>query len=219
MKHLYKIFFFIHIFLLPIGEVGNCYAQTNLVPNYSFEKMNNPCAGIMTVIPYYLQNWYLASISPSIYYNNCANTIFYPSFSTTPHGNYGYQFPKTGDGFVGISIYGPEPISGGDSINHIAQYVSVKLNTPLKANTCYYGEFYTSLADICKLGTNRIGMYLSQNTFTTSLGSFTNTIQPQVEWDTTKIFTDTLNWVKPLLPLMNSSSPLLSIPITVKLII
>ena len=158
--------------------------------------MNNPCAGIMTVSPYYLQNWYLASISPSIYYNNCANTIFYPSFSTTPHGNYGYQFPKTGDGFVGISIYGPEPISGGDSINHIAQYVSVKLNTPLKANTCYYGEFYTSLADICKLGTNRIGMYLSQNTFTTSLGSFTNTIQPQVEWDTTKIFTDTLNWVK-----------------------
>ena len=72
------------------------------------------------------------------------------------------------------------------------QYITVKLNATLKANTCYYGEFYTSLADICKLGTNRIGMYLSQNTFTTSLGSFTNTIQPQIEWDTTKYFTDTM---------------------------
>ena len=32
--------------------------------------------------------------------------------------------------------------------------------------------------------------------FTTTPRSFTNTIQPQVQWDSTKYFTDTLNWVK-----------------------
>jgi gliding motility-associated-like protein len=39
-------------------------------------------------------------------------------------------------------------------------------------------------------------MLFTTNTFTTATYSFTNTIQPQVQWDTTKYFTDTLNWVK-----------------------
>jgi gliding motility-associated-like protein len=186
---------FTYLFILLFFFYKN-KSQTNLVPNYSFEQMNNPCASLMTVIPFYLLNWYSASISSVDYYNTCANTILYPDWSTVPYCNYGFQFPKTGNSFVGLATYAPEPISGGDSINHICEYITVKLNATLKANVCYYGEFYTSLADICKLGTNRIGMYLSQYTFTTSLGSFTNTIQPQVEWDTTKFFTDTLNWVK-----------------------
>jgi gliding motility-associated-like protein len=76
------------------------------------------------------------------------------------------------------------------------EYVSVKLKSPLKANTCYYGEFYANLAEVSGLVSNQIGMYLTQNTFTTTIGSFTNSIQPQIQWDTTKYFIDTLNWVK-----------------------
>jgi gliding motility-associated-like protein len=128
--------------------------------------------------------------------NVCTNSIAYPAFSSVPYSTRGYQFPKTGDGFAGIGTYVGIPSSGGDSINHIAEYVSVKLISPLKANTCYYGEFYTSLADICEYATNRIAMLLTPNALTTTATSFTNSLQPQIEWDTTKFFTDTLNWVK-----------------------
>ena len=171
-------------------------SQTNLVPNYSFETYTTACSSAMLINSASVSNWYRIHNGSPDYYNTCANTITYPDYSTVPYDEYGYQYPKTGEGFVGIATYAPEPISGGDSINHICEYISVKLKSPLKANTCYYGEFYTVLADICKLGTNRIGMYLTQNTFTTVIGSFTNSIQPQIEWDTTKYFTDTLNWVK-----------------------
>ncbi len=158
--------------------------------------MNNPCSSLMTVIPYYLQNWYTPGNNTPDYYNVCANTFAYPFYSSIPHGAYGYLFPKTGNSFAGIGTYIGIPAAGGDSIHPISEYVSVKLISPLKANTCYYGEFYTSLADICEYATNRIAMLLTPNALTTTATSFTNSLQPQIEWDTTKFFTDTLNWVK-----------------------
>jgi gliding motility-associated-like protein len=183
------------IILIYIGNLAN--AQTNLVPNYSFEQLSKPCSNIMGLSANDIANWYSANNTPCSYFNVCANAVnVYPDWSTVPNGEPGYQFPKTGNGFNGACTYCPDPANGVDSINYLSEYISVKLNAPLKANACYYGEFYTSLANGSELGTNRIAMYLTQNTFTTSLGSFTNTIQPQIEWDTTKIFTDTTNWVK-----------------------
>ena len=143
-----------------------------------------------------ISNWYRIHNGSPDYYNTCANVITYPAYSTIPHGAYGYQFPNSGNAYIGMGSYLGLTVSGGDSINHICEYISVKLKAPLKANVCYYGEFYTSLANICEYGTNRIAMLLTQTIFTTTVGSFTNTIKPQIEWDTTKFFTDTLNWVK-----------------------
>ena len=48
--------------------------------------MNNPCNTLMTVAPYYLLNWYSQNTSPCNYYNNCADLIFYPDWSTVPYG-------------------------------------------------------------------------------------------------------------------------------------
>ena len=173
------------------------YAQTNLVPNYSFELLSKPCNNVMGLSAHDVADWYPANNTPCSYFNICANTVnTYPDWSTVPYGEAGYQFPKTGNGFNGACTYCPDPANGVDSINYLAEYISVKLNAPLKANACYYGEFYTSLANGSELGTNRIAMYLTQSQFTTTVGSFTNTIQPQIEWDTTKLFTDTINWVK-----------------------
>jgi gliding motility-associated-like protein len=39
-------------------------------------------------------------------------------------------------------------------------------------------------------------MLFTPDSLTMSIGSFTNSIQPQIQWDTTQYFTDTLNWVK-----------------------
>jgi gliding motility-associated-like protein len=184
---------FTYLFILLFFFYKN-ESQTNLVPNYSFESMILPCFYGMP-IPY-TNNWYAPGNNSPDYYNVCTNLIAYPAFSSIPHCAYGYQFPKTGDAFAGIGTYAGLPGSGGDSIHPISEYVSVKLISPLKANTCYYGEFYTSLADICEYATNRISMLLTTTALTTTATSFTNSLQPQIEWDTTKFFTDTLNWVK-----------------------
>ena len=178
-------------------------SQTNLVPNYSFEdRIGNNCfIGMLVSTPStsnnYLKNWYAPANTSSDYYNICAN--FDPGNpppgpSTVPLHCFGYQNPKTGDAYVGIGIY--DKSVNIDTTNMYVEYVSVKLKSPLKVNTCYYGEFYANLAEVSGLVSNQIGMYLSQNSFTTTIGSFTNTIQPQIQWDTTKYFTDTLNWVK-----------------------
>lgn len=171
------------------------------MPNYSFEDTldcfiqmgvtNSPLSNK------YLKDWYTSEWTTPDYYNICANFDPGnppPGHSTVPLHCFGYQYPKTGNAFVGIAIY--DKMVTADTAHMYVEYVSVKLKSPLKASTCYYGEYYVNLAEVSGLVSNQIGMYLTQNTFTTSIGSFTNTIQPQIQWDTTKYFTDTLNWVK-----------------------
>lgn len=137
--------------------------------------------------------WYSPCNTSPDYFNFCGNAYNYPSQSTIPISCYGYQFPRTGDAFAGIGTY---IVNGSDSVHYFAEYISVKLIDTLKAGHCIYAEFYMCLADICEFGINRLGLYVTPTTFTTSLGSFTNTIQPQVEFDSTLFYTDTLNWVK-----------------------
>ncbi len=192
------IYLLIYIFIYLFGK-----SQTNLVPNYSFEDLigSNCFIGMPVTTPStsnnYLKDWYAPANTSSDYYNICAN--FDPGNpppgpSTVPLHCFGYQYPKTGNAFVGIAIY--DKVITTDTAHMYVEYVSVKLKSPLKANMCYYGEFYANLASVSGLVSNQMGLYLTQNTFTTTIGSFTNTIQPQIQWDTTKYFTDTLNWVK-----------------------
>ena len=131
------------------------------------------------------------------YYNYCANFFPgnpYPNYASIPYNCRGYQLPRTGDAYVGIALYALNYLP--DSTNIDLELTVVKLQQPLKANKCYYGEFYVNLANIGKIAINRIGMSLSINTNTLVPFIFNNTIQPQIQWDTTQCFTDTLNWVK-----------------------
>ncbi len=172
-------------------------SQTNLVPNYSFEDTTGNCDAQMTLAAatQYVKKWYSSSnFGNPFFFNYCANSFTYPMISTVPNNCNGYQYPRTGNSYVGTGIYIID--NPFDSANVHVDYFSVKLFDKLKANHCYYGEFYVSLANCSDIAVNQIGMYLTPNTFTTTTGSFTNTIQPQVQWDTTQFFTDTLNWVK-----------------------
>lgn len=171
-------------------------AQVNLVPNYSFEDTvsTQSCQSFMTINK--AAPWYRPCNCSPDYVNICANsyTLNYPANSTIPQTCYGHQYPRTGNAMVGIGTYIVYTVN--DSINYYSEYVAVKLTDTLKAGVCYYGEFYAVLGDICEYNTNRLGMYLSQNTFTTTNGNFNNNIECQVQFDTTQYFTDTLNWVK-----------------------
>jgi gliding motility-associated-like protein len=191
-----SIYIFIYITTVLFAK-----AQNNLVPNPSFEDTLK-CFGGMgvsnpTTSNKYLTEWYATKYLTADYFNTCANFFPgnpYPVASTVPLHCYGYQMPHVGNAYVGIALYSDLNIP--DSAHVYKEYVSVKLKSQLKPNVCYYGEFYVNLAEVSGLACNQISMYLTQNTFTTSLNSFTNSIQPQIQWDTTQFFTDTLNWIK-----------------------
>ena len=189
LKHIY-----IYI-LLFIGLANK--AQINLVPNPSFEDTVGDCQIQMGVsnLGSKIKNWYTCYSGSSVdCYNTCANAIAYPTVCSVPYSCRTYQMPHSGQAFIGLWIY--EVINASDSSAIYSEDIAVKLSTPLKAGVCYYGEFYANLGNITTVFTNQIGMLLSTNVYTTTTGSFTNTIQPQVQWDTTQYFTDTLNWIK-----------------------
>jgi hypothetical protein len=170
--------------------------QINLVPNPSFEDTIGDCQSqmVVTVLTSSVKKWFTIHSSSPDYYNTCANSIIYPNICTVPYSTRSYQHPHFGDAYLGIGTYFIN--NSNDSTNIGTEYVCVKLNQPLKANACYYSEMYANLANISLVTINQMSMLFTQNTFTTSIGSFTNTIQPQVQWDTTQCFTDTINWVK-----------------------
>lgn len=189
----FKILYsFIYLFICLNG-----YTQINLVPNYSFEDTLGPCKsqmGISTLFASF-KDWHTCTSSTTPdYYNTCANAIIYPNICTVPYSSRSYQNPHIGNAYIGLGTY--YVLNPADSAQIEVEYIATKLKAPLKPNVCYYSEFYVCLSNISKLTTNQISLLLTQNTFTTATGSFTNTIQPQIQWDTTQFLTDTLNWVK-----------------------
>ena len=164
--------------------------QVNLVPNPSFEDTVGNCQNL------WLKNWKVFStFSTPDYFNTCVNSVSFPPFiNTVPYNFRGYQYPRTGDGYLGLGLY----FVGipNDSVSVETECVTVKLKTPLSKGKCYYGEFFISMADNSIISTNQIGMLFTKNPYYTTMGTFTNTIQPQIQWDTTHCFKDTLNWVK-----------------------
>jgi len=171
------------------------------VPNSSFED-TLACFIQMGVSSantsqHYLKNWYTSIGTTPDYFNLCANSYNSGNLadhSTIPANCFGYQSPRMGNAFVGIALYDKK--INPDSLHMFVEYVSVKLKQKLKANTCYYGEFYASLSNDAGYAVNQLSMLLTSNQFTTAVYSFTNTLKTQIQWDTTKYFTDTLNWVK-----------------------
>jgi gliding motility-associated-like protein len=182
-------YLFIYLFIYL-----NNNAQINLISNPSFEDtLSGLCSSQMGInsVKYWGTNHVFSTPD---YYNICANSIVYPNICTIPYSSRSYQNPRSGNAYIGIGTYIIDVPN--DSIHIGGEYISSKLNNSLKANTCYYAEFYVNLSNLSEIATNQISALFTQNSFTTAPYSFTNTIQPQVQWDTTQCFTDTLNWVK-----------------------
>ena len=178
-----------------------CNAQINLVSNPSFEDTID-CFGSMGItnpitVNHYVKNWVTYKNMTPDYYNSCANNYSggsYPNGASVPYNDFGYQLPHIGKGFPGIALYAI--FNTFDSVNIYTEQLVIKLNQALKSNRCYYGEFYVNSSNMSTIIVNRIGMLLSQTTNTLAPYIFNNTIQPQIQWDTTQFFSDTLNWVK-----------------------
>jgi gliding motility-associated-like protein len=176
-----------------------CYAGNgqNLVPNPSFEDLNN-CPVNHTNIDYspgynifpYVQAWVSPTESTPDYYNICATG----TAVDVPGNLFGYQVPHTGVAYTGMYYW----ISGQD----YREYLQTKLTSPMIAGRQYYVSMYYSLSapgfatgiwDI--VGIYSIGMHISA-THTTQLGINPMTLVPQITQPTGQYVTDTGAWVK-----------------------
>ena len=128
-------------------------SQNNLVPNPSFEDTVGGNCWVQMLVDnpqlttHYLKNWVTYKYMTPDYYNPCANFFSgnpYPNQASIPHNCYGYQYPRSGNGYVGLGLYWLNNLP--DSINISSELAVVKLKKKLKANTCYYGEFFYSFS-------------------------------------------------------------------------
>jgi gliding motility-associated-like protein len=115
-------------------------AQTNLVPNGDFEE-NTGCPTL--------------SLTGLLYWLSCGSSDFFhycsiPTTLAVPLNNFGYQFPYSGNAYVGVGLFQPS--------TDYREYIKVQLNKKLVKNCIYYIKFYYSNADKSSHISNSIGV-------------------------------------------------------------
>lgn len=157
-------------------------AQTNMVPNFSFEDTTG-CPMWSGQI-YYTPPW--NSIMPcggSDYFNSCSNGN---SFGV-PQNCGGYELAHSGNAYAGVVTFITQ-VSYRD-------YLQIHLTDSLKPNFKYYIEFYVSLADSLYYACNSMGAYFSYDSIT---GTLCNPLPyiPQINNPTSNLLTNKNGWTK-----------------------
>ncbi|MEI8202438.1 MAG: T9SS type A sorting domain-containing protein [Bacteroidota bacterium] len=169
-------------------------AQTNLVPNPSFEfALDCTGAEITRAAP-----WFTPA-NTCDYFNSCFYSPFYfpCGGGSVPNNNFGFQEARTGQAYAGIGL-----CELGDPLGGYREYIEVKLLDTLKRGRIYCVEFWVSLARICQsplpIGIDAIGTYFSNDTlkYSSNDTSLVFNVAAQIQNPEWNIITDTTNWVK-----------------------
>jgi hypothetical protein len=170
---------FVILFFLPVFFS----AQNNLVPNYSFEIIDT-CSSPYTD-PAHLLYWKVPTQGTTDLFRNCGS--WNGAFSNMA----GYQYPKSGFGYIGLYAY-------FHNFNNYREYISTQLWMPLEPGKKYLVGFWCSLAENkCLKAANKIGAWFSDSIQSPTFYGF-NVINeiPQVQNDTSVILDDTTNnWI------------------------
>ena len=165
----------------------NSKAQTNLIPNNSFE-VYTQCPFLFNAPP--PTPWYTNSNYNESYANSCSNEQCLKVPYNCSGGGNSYQYARTGDAYIGLFYF-----NGNDLRN----YCQVKLITSLKAGKRYYAEHYINLADGCIYGCNNIGMLFTKTAKYVDTVNFPYGVlaaNPQILNYGNPVIIDTQNWVK-----------------------
>jgi gliding motility-associated-like protein len=165
-------------------EADFCFSQTNLVPNPSFESFS-PCpVGAPSSNFYEPYPWYQPTLNNPDYYNQCNNSS--SGTAGVPCNWAGCQNARTGMAYAGFGAYYLTPEG--------REYISVKLNEPLKPNKRYCMEFWVSRSGKWQLAIDRIGAYFSVDSIYSN-DIYVLPYQPHVENLQGNILSDTTNWM------------------------
>lgn len=156
----------------------------NLVMNPSFED-SIPCATYPGPPQLQCDHWFMATGGSVDFYTNVCSNTFYG----VPNNAFGYQIPRTGTTYCGLSTFGP--ISSANN----REYLEGQLIDTLKQGHSYCVSFYVVNTNNGIYYTPEIAAYLSTDSvFDQSFGG-TLSLIPQIE-NTNGFIYDTLNWVQ-----------------------
>jgi len=161
-------------------------SQVNLVPNPGFENVIYCDTMLGSISRGNLPPWDAPSLGSVDGFNACAIGGFDPGFGV-PNNNWGYQYPHSGNGYVGGAGYGGFSVPGAGG----REYIQVELDSILVAQVMYCGSFYVNLSNKSKLASNNMGMYFSDIHYSGGGYSTLNLI-PQI--NDTNIVSDTAGW-------------------------
>jgi len=122
------------------------------------------------------------------YYNACST-----GGNSVPYNTTGYQFAHSGNAYVGLGAYG---YYYNGSCPDCREYIRGQLYDTLKRGRRYCIEFYVSLSDYSFWAVNRLGLYISTSPVPDDAQGDTISVIPQIQYDTTMILSDTMNWIK-----------------------
>lgn len=138
------------------------YAQQNLVPNGSFENVNNLPLNWISSKSEFAQcfnDWYMPSNgTPDLFNLNLPISYKTSCFSTSDNA-VGQQPPSDGDNMVGIYAY-------DDGLPSYREYLQIKLKSKLQIGKTYIVSMNVSLADKSSYAIKNIGMNLSTSAYT-----------------------------------------------------
>ena len=193
-----KIMKIVLLLIISVSAHFSCFLQINLVPNNSFETFS--ICPLIPGAPNYsgvnaiclASPWFQPlnpNATPSDFGCGESSSDFWHSCSGNvplTGGGSDFQYPKTGDGFVGIGLF--YPINPEES----RESMEVPLKEALKRKQ-YCVSWSANLAGISGRGANGVGAYFSQDTvFQTGFWERIP-VTPQIE--NLAIVTDTQNWI------------------------
>ena len=159
-------------------------AQNNLVPNGSFENIQNfppPCALVGNETITYATGWINPNNETPSLFNEMdtikCNTDTFP-FLGVPSNVLGWQYAHTGKGYADIAVFSYGVTSAG--LNN-REYVQTKLLDSLRKNKTYCASLYVSLLDAyATYASSRVGCYFSQTAISNHVQNLIS-VSPQVE--------------------------------------
>ncbi len=144
MKKTFLLFTALYFSLSFAGGWGEAaFAQTNLVPNPSFEDTIH-CPTLPGEISYAL-DWISPTLGSPDYNNSCSTGIY----CGVPINYTGYQYAHTGNAYAGFCIYTPDT-------GNYREYIQIQLTDTLMKNEKYSVSCFGSIADSSQYLSNNL---------------------------------------------------------------
>lgn len=183
-----KFILYIFILLNPIAIGFTAAAQTNLVPNGSFE-IYDTCPYFPDQI-HFATGWFQANLGTSDYFNECYDGPFLNN-TGVPNNFAGNRTALNGKGYAGY--YSSSTV---DDLTYEREYIQCKLNSKLIQDSIYSCEFFLALSyQSSEYGVFSLGWNFSEDSlFSNNFNDYRlNKNNTHITFDT--LITDTI-WVK-----------------------
>lgn len=159
--------------------------QNNLVPNYSFEQISVCPNRVSDAIGWFSPN---KAGDGSNLYNTCQT-----SFPDVPYCFSGYQWPRSGNGFVGLVLFDDTTFP---QLNWSREYAEIGLTDSLKKTKKYCVGFYTNTGDYNVWAIKNIQAVLTKDSLLYNDINYGPIPGVTITIESPSIIADTLNWTK-----------------------